>query len=158
MGRAVGHQPVIPVDVDLAHTQQSNDWHDEETVKKFVRPNRWIAVRAPHSIGRARALAGVAVTLGHRDGVVSDGALPADRPMLVPRVEGQLGCVRHRFALHVGGDHRHPRHSRRQGKLGRGKAHPRPPPHPLSLSQVYDPDVRGPTLLSQSPDPRTFLG
>ncbi|KAJ1490011.1 hypothetical protein T484DRAFT_1778338 [Baffinella frigidus] len=44
MGRAVGHQPVIPVDVDLAHTQQSNDWHDEETVKKFVRPNRWIAI------------------------------------------------------------------------------------------------------------------
>jgi len=52
MGRVVGNQPVIPVDVDLAHTQESKDWHDEANVLQFVRANRWLSI----DVGSHRAL------------------------------------------------------------------------------------------------------
>mmetsp|Transcript_30151 Transcript_30151/g.71391 ORF Transcript_30151/g.71391 Transcript_30151/m.71391 type:complete len:487 (+) Transcript_30151:79-1539(+) len=44
MGRVVGNQPVIPVNVDKAHAQPFKDWHDEATVLEYVRPNRWMSL------------------------------------------------------------------------------------------------------------------
>ena len=52
MGKVVGNQPVIPVDVDLVHTQESKDWHDEANVLQFVRANRWISI----DVGAYRAI------------------------------------------------------------------------------------------------------
>lgn len=45
MGRVIGNQPVIPVDVDVVHNQPSKDWHNEAEVMLFMRPSRWLKVR-----------------------------------------------------------------------------------------------------------------
>ncbi|KAJ1486024.1 hypothetical protein T484DRAFT_1791271 [Baffinella frigidus] len=44
MGRVIGNQPVIPVDVDVVHNQPSKDWHNEAEVMLFMRPSRWLKI------------------------------------------------------------------------------------------------------------------